>query len=161
MPHILIVCTANICRSPVGEAFIRHRLDQEGLNSEKGWTVSSAGTWATQTRPAARFSLVELEKRNLQIPDHRAKMVNHAMLAQADLALCMESHHVEALRAEFPRYADKIILFSEIAGKRFNISDPYGSIPEDYTMMALELEKILDDGWDTLKELAQTNAGRR
>ena len=43
MAHIMVVCTANICRSPVAETLLRDRLEKEGLAD---WEVSSAGTWA-------------------------------------------------------------------------------------------------------------------
>ena len=29
MPNIVVVCTANICRSPVGEAVLRQRLAEQ------------------------------------------------------------------------------------------------------------------------------------
>ena len=38
--RILIVCLGNICRSPIAEGILRHKVKQHGLN----WTVASAGT---------------------------------------------------------------------------------------------------------------------
>src|SRR5437899_231369 len=38
--RILMVCLGNICRSPMGEGVLRHKVSQYGLK----WTVESAGT---------------------------------------------------------------------------------------------------------------------
>jgi protein-tyrosine phosphatase len=37
---ILMVCLGNICRSPLAEGILQHKVDKLGLN----WTVDSAGT---------------------------------------------------------------------------------------------------------------------
>ena len=47
MDSILVVCTGNICRSPVGEGLLRHRLTPRRI------AVSSAGTHAVVGRRAA------------------------------------------------------------------------------------------------------------
>ena len=41
---VLFVCLGNICRSPLGEGVLAHRLDQEGLSDRV--RVDSAGTGA-------------------------------------------------------------------------------------------------------------------
>ena len=37
---ILMVCLGNICRSPIAEGVLRHKVKEHGLD----WTVESAGT---------------------------------------------------------------------------------------------------------------------
>lgn len=158
MAHILVVCTANICRSPVGEALLRDRLQKRGLVN---WTVSSAGTWAHWVRGASQFSVELMAEQGLDISGHRARMIDESLLAQADLILCMEASHLEALQIEFPAYADKIYLFSEMIGLRFSVDDPYGEPLHRYQQMADELTTLVDDGLDRIIELADTNARRR
>lgn len=154
MPHVLFVCTANICRSPVAEAMLRQRLSE-------GWTVTSAGTWATEGRGAAENSLLVLSERDIELDDHRSQMINEEMLAEADLVLCMESGHAEALRAEFSQYANKIFMLSEMVGKQFSIADPYGEPKEAYERMAREVEELIDEGLPLIVELAGKNARKR
>ena len=161
MPHILIVCTANICRSPVGEGLIRHRLEKEELLDGGGWTVSSAGTWAVVARPPSRNSVLEMGDRGIDIKQNRATIVSKSLLEEADLTLCMETHHVEALHAEFPQFADKIILFTEIVGRQYSINDPYGGPRYEYQIMVREIEKLLKEGWVTMLRMAWKNAGKR
>ncbi len=158
MPHILVVCTANICRSPVGEALIRDRLLQRGLTS---WTVSSAGTWALQQRGASRYSVQMMQEVGLDITQHVARMIDAADMQRADLVLCMETGHAEALRVEFPQDAHKVFLMSEMIGYPYSIQDPYGSELPAYKQMAQELTSIVDSGLDRMIELAEQNAAMR
>ena len=51
--RILMVCLGNICRSPIAEGVLRHKVRQQGLN----WTVASAGTESYHVgEPPHRFS---------------------------------------------------------------------------------------------------------
>lgn len=157
MPHILFVCTANICRSPVAEALLRDRLEERGMD---GWTVRSAGTWAIQERGAARNSIRVAAERGLDVGDHRSRMVSREMLDEADLILCMESGHVEALKAEFPEAAGRIYLLSEMAGESFGISDPYRGPLEAYQEMAANVADLIDGGLQRIVDLAWANNNR-
>lgn len=152
MPHILIVCTANICRSPVGELVLRDRLEAQGFEN---WQVSSAGTWAQLARSAAQVNIDLMAEQGFDLSQHRAQMVTEAHLAEADLILCMTSSHAEALRAEFPQHADRIYLMSEMIGHRFDVLDPYGGPRDGYERMIKEVSGLVDDGLARIIELAQ------
>jgi protein-tyrosine-phosphatase len=156
MAHILVVCTANICRSPVAEALLQDRLDKRGL---EGWTVRSAGTWAQWERGASRYSIEVMEQQGYDIGSHRARMVDASLVETADLVLCMEMGHAEALRVEFPALADKIFLLSEMVGERYSIPDPYGGPLKAYQQMVAELTKLIDEGLDQIIALVQRNVG--
>ena len=155
MARILVICTANICRSPVAAALLRDRLRQRGLGD---WTVSSAGTWATAARPASRYSIDVAGRHGFNITDHRATMVHERHLREADLALTMEDGHAEALRAEFPTHAHKVYLLTEMVGRTYNIPDPYGGPIEEYQHMYDGLVEVIDAGLDRIITLAQQNA---
>jgi protein-tyrosine-phosphatase len=152
MPDILIVCTANICRSPVVEALLRDRLHQKGLPN---WTVSSAGTWAVAARGASHFSRELMAEQGLDISAHRAVMVEADHLATADLVLCMERGHVEALKVEFPQYADKIYLLSQMVGQHYSIADPFGGPIEAYRHMVREVARLIETGLPRIIELVE------
>jgi protein-tyrosine phosphatase len=152
MPHILIVCTANICRSPVAEVLLRDRLQRLGLGD---WTVSSAGTWAEPGRAAAAYSRSLMAQLGFDLSSHRSRAIEEADLAQADLILGMESGHVEALRVEFEAHADRIFLLSQMVGLRYSVSDPYGGPLSGYQRMIIELTGLIDDGLPRIVELAK------
>ncbi|MCB9423044.1 MAG: low molecular weight protein arginine phosphatase [Ardenticatenaceae bacterium] len=158
MAHILIVCTANICRSPVAEALLQDRLNQRELSQ---WTVSSAGTWAHWLRSASQFSIDVAQRMGLDISSHQSRMIDAALLEQADLVLCMEAGHVEAIQVEFPAYADKVYLLSEMVGEKYSVHDPYGESLTRYQQMASELSMLIDNGLERIIELAKGNANGR
>jgi protein-tyrosine-phosphatase len=143
MPHILFICTANICRSPVAEGILRQRLQAEGLDD---YTVSSAGTWAQLRRGAASTSIKLLAEQGIDIGEHRAREVTRGLLEDADLILCMESGHAEALRVEFPEAAERIFLLSEMSDSKHNIKDPYGGPYLGYVKMVDEVSYLIDAG---------------
>jgi protein-tyrosine-phosphatase len=156
MAHILVICTANICRSPVATAILQDRLSKRGLED---WTVSSAGTWAVAERAASHNSQVVMAEYGHDISDHLARMVELSYLAEADLVLCMEEGHVEALTFEFPDQAHKIYPITAMAGKTYSVNDPYGQSLLEYQKMAAELAGIIDRGMDRIVELAEANLG--
>ncbi len=158
MPHILLVCTANICRSPVGEGLLRHIFQQCGM---AGWTVGSAGTWAMPGQSASAFSVQVMADRGIDISSHRSRKVNETLLQGADLVLCMEGRHVEALQIEFPGHAAKIYTLGQMSGEKGGVADPYGSTLENYRKMVKEVADLLNAGFDQIVTLAEENAARR
>lgn len=158
MPQILVVCTANICRSPVAAALLKQKLSENG---RAAWNVQSAGTWATSKRGPARFSTKLMAEQGIDISQHQAQMVNAALMAQADLILCMETGHVEALQIEFPQQRDRIFTLSEMANKPYSIPDPYGSPLEAYQEMVEEVTRLINVGFTRIVALAEENARKR
>lgn len=158
MGTILFVCTANICRSPVGEVILQERLQKAGFTD---WQVYSAGTWALGPRGASRYSVeVVREREGLDLSQHLSKPISSEIMERANLILCMASGHVEALKIEFPQHADKIFLLSEMVGMRFDIADPYGGARSDYEPMVTEVTRIIDDGFGRIISLAEINKKR-
>lgn len=158
MPRVLFICTANICRSPVGEGLLRHTWQQHSVD---GWTVGSAGTWAMAGQPVSTFSVQAMAERGIDISRHRSRGVNEQLLQGADLVLCMEWRHVEALRVEFPDHAAKIYTLGQMSGEKGGVADPYGSTLENYRRMVAEVSALLDAGYDQIVMLAGENAARR
>jgi protein-tyrosine-phosphatase len=158
MATILIVCTANICRSPVAAALLDDRLKQKGL---KDWTVRSAGTWAIAPREASRHSVAVMRRVGIDITGHRSKMVEESDLERADLVLTMEDGHAEALRVEFPRHAHKVFLITEMIGQNYSIADPYGGPLAGYERMYANLSEVIDAGLNRIIYQARANANGR
>lgn len=156
--HLLVVCTANICRSPVGEILLRTRLQSADLT---GWTVSSAGTWTAEGHSAAPFSIALMAERGLDIRAHRSQPVTEALLQQADLVLCMETDHVKSLVKAFPAYQQKIYTIRQMVDKRGSVRDPYGGSRRQYTRMVTELDGLIEQGFLRIETLARDNYQRR
>ncbi len=157
-PQILIVCTANICRSPVAEALLRIKLHATGLPD---WTVASAGTWAAEGHLAAPFSRALLADRGLDIMDHRSQPITDQLMQQADLVLCMETGHARMLQRAYPFYKDKIYTLRQMVAMRGSVRDPYGGPRRQYERMVAEVDDLLERGLPHIQALAQENFERR
>ena len=53
------------------------------------------------------------------------------MMASYDLILVMVSNHKEARHIEFPEYAHKVFLLSEMVGGDWDLEDPVGKPLEE------------------------------
>lgn len=153
MATILLVCTGNLCRSPMAAEFLRARLARDP--QRRDWTVQSAGVWAVDGEPASAAAVAALAERGLDLSAHRAQMVSQELVEQADLILAMSPGHVEALRQAFPSASGRVYLLSEMVGGTHGIADPYGRSIDEYRLTASELERLIEQGYERIVALAE------
>jgi protein-tyrosine phosphatase len=108
---VVFVCTGNICRSPMGEAMLRHELAARGCT---GVDVSSCGTWGLAAQPATADAVTTLGDRGIDLAAHRSRALDAAEIAAADLVIAMTSVHVREIAAEVPDALPKVRLMKEI-----------------------------------------------
>ena len=151
--RILIVCTGNLCRSPMAMALLQAKLARD--EARQDWKVESAGTWATEGRPASAHAVSEMAEREADLSDHQARPVTDEAVANADLVLVMTKNHAEALKTAFPEHAHKVYLLSQMVGREYDIQDPYGGSRMEYASTAKELEELIDSGYERIVTLAE------
>jgi protein-tyrosine phosphatase len=134
-------------------ALLQARLARD--QARQDWTVESAGTWATEGRPASAHAVAEMAGREIDLSRHQARPVARELVADADLVLVMTQNHAEALKTAFPRHAHKVYLLSEMVGRAYDIQDPYGSSRMEYAYTAKELEDLIDSGYVRIVALAE------
>jgi protein-tyrosine phosphatase len=109
---VLMVCTGNICRSPMAEGLLRLRLAERGCTDIE---VSSAGTWAYDGNPATEGSLGVFQSRGWDLGPHRSRSLTPELLAEADLVIGMTSVHLREIADLDPEAAAKTVLMKELA----------------------------------------------
>lgn len=155
MKRILIICTANICRSPMAMGLLNDRLRQAGLNGQVA--VTSAGVYGLDGSPASQPGVEVLAERGIDISAHRAHTVTEREVAEADLVLVMEEAHRRTLFYNYPHLLGKIFLLSEMSGAYGDIKDPYRKPKEEYARTANELAALIENGFpNILKRLRLT-----
>jgi protein-tyrosine-phosphatase len=153
MRSVLFVCTANICRSPMASEIFKHKVSK--LDNPADWRIQSAGTWAAEGIPAvpnAQLTLASLYK--IDLLNHSSRVVSRKLLSSFNLILTMEKGHKEALQVEFPELAGRVYLMSEMVEENREIRDPIGGTPFDFRDTARELDRILTEGFDKIRQLA-------
>ena len=132
-PLVNVVCTANVCRSPMAAELLRHALRAEPapLNTVQ---VVSSGVAAFPGQPATGHSATVLRKVGLDLSSHRSSPVTPEFERGAILHLCMTLSHKRILEEEFPDITGEIRLYREfIPGVQDPvIPDPYGGPISEY-----------------------------
>ncbi len=123
---ILMVCLGNICRSPMAEGILRHKIKQHNLD----WEVSSCGTgaWHVGEAPDKRAQKI-LKKYGIDISTQKAQKLDPNLFNDFDLIFAMDSinysdviHHI---KNDDEKIKVELIMNLVEAGKNQNIPDPY------------------------------------
>ncbi len=101
--NILVVCTGNICRSPVAAALLRERLP--------GREISSAGLSARVREPVHPLAAKLAAEEELDVDGHRARQLTDRMLSEAELVLVMTSAQRRSMLDRAPLLGGRIMLF--------------------------------------------------
>ena len=139
--RILLVCTGNICRSPLAEALLHRALEQRSV---EGVSVTSAGTGAWDGAPASEGAYLVGLERGLDLSGHRARLLTRELVEEADLILTMARHHrarVDELGGE-----GRVFVLGEYGGREGDeaeVSDPFGGDLDVYRDTCAELEALV------------------
>ncbi|HEY9108046.1 MAG TPA: low molecular weight protein-tyrosine-phosphatase [Roseateles sp.] len=153
MAAVLLVCTANICRSPMAEAIFKAKL------GDVFKTIDSAGVHADpRGGPVDARAAAALARHNYSLERRwRSRRAEPETLGKYDLVLAMEAEHVDALRkTAAPEHHARIVLLTdfvpELSGQ--DIPDPYFGPPAGFDAVIGMIERA------ALRLLAESREGR-
>ena len=130
---------------------LREKLRKAGLEGE--YRVHSAGVRGLEGQPPTGYAGEAMAKRGIDISDHRSHDLTPEDVGEADLILTMTRGHAEAISVECPQHAHKVHLLSQMAGRHYDIQDPYGSPLYEYRQCANEIEKLIEEGYPRIMQL--------
>lgn len=121
----LFVCLGNICRSPLAEGIMKHKIAELGLD----WEVDSAGTggWHAGDLPDSR-SIQVAKKNGIDLACQRARKIRSIDYEAFDRIYVMDSMNYQDVRKMArEEELDKIeLIMNEVEPNRnINVPDPY------------------------------------
>ena len=172
--RVLVVCTANVSRSPLGAAFLSKRLADAGVVA----SVRSAGVMRTGL-PVDELSVIVGRARGVDVAEHRPRRLTPAVLAEegTDLVITMTRAHVREVVALDPSAWARTFTLKELArlvrrerfagvgdagswaarfgagrtvqgllgaDERDDIGDPYGGSLAVHRAIAKEIDELLE-----------------
>lgn len=153
--RITVVCLGNICRSPIGEAVLRDRVEKAGLADRV--TVDSAGTgdwhlgYPADPRAAATMTTFGYEL------DHQARQINATWFENIDLVLAMDTENFKNLQVMLDaagtetelrmfRSFDPALTHHTHPSSDLDVPDPYYGGDESF----VEVLRMIEDAADAL-----------
>ena len=125
--HILIICTANICRSPMAAGLLQHFLAGQGepLNSLR---VVSAGIAARRGDPVSDNAAFTMKKVGIDLKNHISQPLTQGLLDDALIVLCMTESHRAMVQLQFDPVPKHLYLFRQFLSSPVDpeVDDPYG-----------------------------------
>ena len=118
--RVIILCTGNICRSPMAWGLLRNAVQSRGL----GMRVDSAGLAALSGEPPDPAAVRLLAERGIDIRSHIAKQASEKLLLAQSLILTMERAQREYVERTWPVLRGRVYRWGEWQG--FDVPDPYG-----------------------------------
>lgn len=114
--NILVVCVANICRSPIAGMLLQKALPHKN--------VTSAGINALVGKPMHENSIKLTSPLGMDCTQHAARQLTAKICGENDVILVMEKNHIDTVMNIDPTVKGKIFLLGKWLGGK-EISDPY------------------------------------
>ncbi|MEM8885824.1 MAG: L-threonylcarbamoyladenylate synthase [Planctomycetota bacterium] len=134
--RILVVCTGNICRSPIAEEMLRVMLDERAPGA---FEISSCGTHGWDDAPAAPEAEKAARAAGYDITAHRGRASDPEMLGSAHRVYVMARHHLDALRDYFQDRPDALQLFDPGGD---DVEDPYQKSKRVFRQVTERIEEL-------------------
>jgi len=118
-PTLLMMCTGNVCRSPMAEALLLQQITKKGLEA----MVFSRGFSAPIGRAPHPYAIEVATRRGVPIDSSkRAGLISRVDINLASVIFVMDSGHKREMQQRFPTATGKTFLLGQWSGEE--IPDP-------------------------------------
>ncbi len=132
---VVFLCTGNICRSPMGEALLKHAVaalpDEDPV---KQLEIVSAGTSTVDGMPPSPNSVRALSQVGIDIENYRSTALTKKLLDECFALFAMDQSHLDTVKYRYgflPERSMAVLEMSPIDGRK-NVPDPYGGNLDEY-----------------------------
>lgn len=144
--NVLMVCLGNICRSPLAQGILEHKIAELGLS----WNIDSAGTgaWHAGEKPDTR-GIAKAASEGIDISRQRARQFTAEDFQKFDLILAMDASNYKNINklSEKEEEREKVHMMMNFAYPDENraVPDPYydGGFDNVYAMLELACNGII------------------
>jgi protein-tyrosine phosphatase len=153
--NILVVCTGNICRSPMAEGMLKKNLPERLAGKVM---ISSAGTHALHGNMAQPHAIAVMQGFDIDIRSHRARRLSGSLVRSADLILVMEKVHLRLVRMRSMLSPVKVRMLTayEVNGKPYDVADPMGGSITAYEASAAIIHNCVKGVYAYLDTIIKT-----
>lgn len=139
---VLFVCLGNICRSPLADGLLRHKLRERGI--AESFRVDSAGTAAYHVgnAPDPRTQAV-LRDHGVAVVGH-ARQVRESDFTEFDHVLAMDQSNLDTLLKRAPANATASIALALEPVGGGEVPDPYYGGDDGFERVYAMLDEALD-----------------
>ncbi len=143
--HILMVCLGNICRSPLAEGILRHKINQRELN----WQIDSAGTadWH-EGIPPHELSCKVAKQNGFDISEQRSRPLKVEDFDRFDYVFVMDRSNYSNVKqlagAGFNPNQVRMIMNELHPGENREVPDPWSHSIDAYHSVFAMLDQACD-----------------
>jgi len=154
--HILVVCTGNICRSPMAEGLLKHALAVQP-SPLRELKVISAGVATRNGEPVSENAVITLKKAGIDISAHRSRSLTQEMLDHALAVFGMTESHRSIIQLKATPAPQHLYLFREFLAPTAEreIGDPFGGSLKAYEASRDEMVEAIPSLVAFLKTLVR------
>ena len=140
---IMFICTSNVCRSVMAEAFFNDIVNND-FNLNGKYEAYSAGIFA-QDGDGPLFNVVEaMNEYNIDVKQYRSTSLKSSNIRDMDLILCAQESHKNVLLNICPDLKDKTFTLKEFVDDTdLDIIEPKGYDIEIYRSCASEIQNCI------------------
>jgi protein-tyrosine phosphatase len=135
--RFMLVCTGNVCRSPMAE-----RSMQQRLKGSANFTVASSGIGALVDQPADKNAVAVMRERGLGLEGHRGRQLDLEFARGFDLLLVMEDSQQRWIEQRMPVLRGRVKRLGHWLD--LEVPDPYGLPVEAFRETRDLIEKAVD-----------------